>query len=316
MSKSLRVIFMGTPTFAVAGLRGIIESHHDVIAVVTSPDRPAGRGKKLRFSAVKEEALAQDIPLLQPEKLNDPNTIEQLKAFEADVFVVVAFSMLPKVVWNLPKLGTFNLHASLLPHYRGAAPIHWAIINGEKESGLTTFLIDEKIDTGAVLLQEHMHIKAEETMGELSQRMQEKSGKMIVKTLDVLASGAIEAVPQNNLKNLIPAPKLTRENTRVDWSKNGQEIVNHIHGLNPFPTAWSMLELTDEELYVKLKRAHFITGTPINAPGTVTTEDQQLHVAVNDGYVYLDELQLPNKKSMDTAALLNGFSFPEKCRFV
>jgi len=316
MSKSLRVIFMGTPAFAVAGLRGIMESHHDVVAVVTSPDRPAGRGKKLRFSAVKEEALAQDIPLLQPEKLNDTNTIEQLNAFEADVFVVVAFRMLPKVVWNLPKLGTFNLHASLLPHYRGAAPIHWAIINGEKESGLTTFLIDEKIDTGAILLQEHMRIKTEETMGELSQRMQDKSGEMIVKTLDVLASGTIEAIPQNNLKNLIPAPKLTRENTQVDWSKNGQEIVNHIHGLNPFPTAWSMLALPDEKLYVKLKRAHFITGTPINPPGTVTTEDQQLHVAVNDGYVYLDELQLPNKKSMDTAALLNGFSFPEKCRFV
>ena len=316
MSKSLRVIFMGTPAFAVAGLRGIIESHHSVVAVVTTPDRPAGRGKKLRFSAVKEEALAQDIPLLQPEKLNDKNTIEQLKAFEADVFVVVAFRMLPKVVWKLPQLGTFNLHASLLPHYRGAAPIHWAIINGEKESGLTTFLIDEKIDTGAVLLQESMSIHPEETMGELSQRMQEKSGEMIVKTLDVLASGNTEAVPQPKTKDLIPAPKLSRENTRVDWSKNGQEIVNHIHGLNPFPTAWSMLELPDEELYVKLKRAHFIVGTPVNPPGAITIEDQQLNVAVNDGYVYIDELQLPNKKSMHTAALLNGFSFPEKCRFV
>lgn len=316
MSKSLRVIFMGTPAFAVAGLRGIIESHHSVVAVVTTPDRPAGRGKKLRFSAVKEEALAQDIPLLQPEKLNDKNTIEQLKAFEADVFVVVAFRMLPKVVWKLPQLGTFNLHASLLPHYRGAAPIHWAIINGEKESGLTTFLIDEKIDTGAVLLQESMSIHPEETMGELSQRMQEKSGEMIVKTLDVLASGNTEAVPQPKTKDLIPAPKLSRENTRVDWSKNGQEIVNHIHGLNPFPTAWSMLELPDEELYVKLKRAHFIKGTPVNPPGTTNIEDQQLNVAVIDGYVYIDELQLPNKKSMHTAALLNGFSFPEKCRFV
>ena len=316
MSQSLRVIFMGTPDFAVAGLRGIIESHHNVVAVVTTPDRPAGRGKKLRFSAVKEEALAQGIPLLQPEKLNDKKTTEQLKAFEADVFVVVAFRMLPKVVWKLPQLGTFNLHASLLPHYRGAAPIHWAIINGEKKSGLTTFLIDEKIDTGAVLLQESMSIRREETMGELSQRMQEKSGQMIVNTLDVLASGNAEAIPQPKVKNLIPAPKLTRENTRVDWSKNGQEIVNHIHGLNPFPTAWSMLELPDEKLYIKLKKAHFISGRPIQTPGVITIEGQQLSVAVNDGYVYIDELQLPNKKSMDTTALLNGFSFPKKCRFV
>ena len=316
MNRSLRVIFMGTPAFAVAGLRGIIESHHHVVAVITAPDRPAGRGKKLRFSAVKEEALAQDIPILQTEKLSNKKTIEQLKAFKADVFVVVAFRMLPKVVWKLPKLGTFNLHASLLPHYRGAAPIHWAIINGEKQTGLTTFLIDEKIDTGAVLLQEIMPIKPEETMGELSQRMQKKSIEMIVKTLDVLASDNTEAVPQPRDKNLIPAPKLTRENTRVDWSINGQEIVNHIRGLNPFPTAWSILALHDEELYVKLKRAHFIEGTPVNPPGTVTVEDQQLNVAVNDGYVYIDELQLPNKKSMETAALLNGYNFPEKCRFV
>ncbi len=316
MSTSLRVVFMGTPAFAVAGLRGVLESRHEVVAVVTAPDRPAGRGKKLRFSAAKEEALAQGIPLLQPEKLNDKNTLNQLKAFNADVFVVVAFRMLPKVVWSIPPLGTFNLHASLLPQYRGAAPIHWAIINGEKETGLTTFLIDEKIDTGAILLQQRMNIKPEETMGALSLRMQALSGEMIVKTLDVLASGSVTAVPQPITKDLIPAPKLTRENTRVDWGKNGQEIVNHIHGLNPFPTAWSMLELPNDELYVKLSHAHFVVGTPILAPGTISIEDQQLNVAVHDGYVYIDELQLPNKKSMKTAALLNGFSFPEKCRFV
>ena len=316
MSKSLRVIFMGTPAFAVAGLHGILESPHEVVAIVTAPDRPAGRGKKLRFSAVKEKALAQDIPLLQPEKLNDKNTINQLKAFNADVFVVVAFRMLPKVIWKIPPLGTFNLHASLLPHYRGAAPIHWAIINGEKETGLTTFLIDEKIDTGSILLQKSIAVNPEETMGELSLRMQALSGEMIVNTLAALTKESTIAIPQPNSKDLVPAPKLTRENTRVDWGKNGQDIVNHIHGLNPFPTAWSMLEFSDEELYVKLKRAHFIVGTPINPPGTITIEDQQLNVAVCDGYVYVDELQLPNKKSMETDALLNGFHFPEKCRFV
>ncbi len=316
MSRSLRVVFLGTPAFAVAGLRGVLDSQHHIVAVVTAPDRPAGRGKKMRYSAVKEEALAQGIPLLQPEKLNEQDTIEQLKAFNADVFVVVAFRKLPKVVWVIPPLGTFNLHASLLPHYRGAAPIHWAIINGEKETGLTTFLIDEKIDTGAIVLQETISINPEETMGELSQRMQAMSGEMIVKTLDVLALESITAVPQPKTTDLIPAPKLTRENTRVDWGKSGQEIVNHIHGLNPFPTAWSMLTFADEELYVKLKRAHFIAGVPIQIPGTLAIENQQLSVAVSDGYVYIDVIQLPNKKSMDVAALLNGFSFPEKCRFV
>jgi methionyl-tRNA formyltransferase len=316
MSKSLRVVFMGTPAFAVAGLRSIIESHHEVVGIVTTPDRPAGRGKKLQFSAIKEEALAQDIPLMQPERLNDKSTIEQLKAFHADVFVVVAFRMLPKSVWSIPPLGTFNLHASLLPQYRGAAPIHWAIINGEKETGLTTFLIDQKIDTGAVLFQSKMDIKSEENTGELSARMQTESGALILKTLDALANGTVEPQPQSKKGELFPAPKLTRENTRVDWGKNGQEIVHHIHGLNPFPTAWSMLVFPDEEMYIKLKRAHFIAGSPVNPLGTVTIEDQLLSVAVNNGYVYIDELQLPNKKSMKTAALLNGFHFPEKCRFV
>lgn len=316
MSKSLRVVFMGTPAFAVAGLRSIIESHHEVVGIVTAPDRPAGRGKKLQFSAIKEEALAQDISLMQPEKLNDKSTIEQLKAFHADVFVVVAFRMLPKSVWSIPPLGTFNLHASLLPQYRGAAPIHWAIINGEKETGLTTFLIDQKIDTGAVLFQTKMDIHPEETTGELSTRMQKESGVLIQKTLDALASGIVKPQPQPKKGEMLPAPKLTRENTRVDWGKNGQEIVHHIHGLNPFPTAWSMLVFPDEEMYVKLKRAHFIAGSPVNPPGTITIEDQLLSVAVNDGYVYIDELQLPNKKSIKTASLLNGFHFPEKCRFV
>lgn len=316
MSKSLRVVFMGTPAFAVAGLRSIIESHHEVVGIVTVPDRPAGRGKKIQFSAIKEEALSQDIPLIQPEKLNDKSIIEQLKAFHADVFVVVAFRMLPKSVWSIPPLGTFNLHASLLPQYRGAAPIHWAIINGEKITGLTTFLIDQKIDTGAVLFQSKLDIKSEETTGELSVRMQTESGALILKTLDALANGTVEPQPQSKKGELFPAPKLTRENTRVDWGKNGEEIVHHIHGLNPFPTAWSMLIFPDEEVYVKLKRAHFIAGSPVNPTGTVLIEDQLLSVAVNDGYVYIDELQLPNKKSMKTAALLNGFHFPEKCKFV
>lgn len=316
MKTSLRVVFMGTPAFAVAGLRSIQESKHDVVAVVTAPDKPAGRGKKIRFSEVKKEAIAHNIPLLQPNTLNNTETIEQLQSFNADVFVVIAFRMLPKVIWTLPPLGTFNLHASLLPQYRGAAPIHWAVINGEKETGLTTFLIDDKIDTGAILLQDKMQIHAKETMGELSARMQESSGKIVIDTLDLLLEGTHEPKPQQQQEKLHLAPKLTKENTRIDWNRKGTEIVNLIHGLNPFPTAWSMLELPNEELYVKLKRAQFIEGASSNSTGTISIKDKQLFVAVADGTIILEELQLPNKKSMKTNALLNGFRFPENCRFV
>ncbi len=316
MKTSLRVVFMGTPAFAVAGLRSIIESKHEVVAVVTAPDKPAGRGKKNRFSDVKKEAIAHDIPLLQPHKLNNTKTIEQLKFFEADVFVVIAFRMLPKAIWAIPSLGTFNLHASLLPQYRGAAPIHWAVINGEKETGLTTFLIDEKIDTGAILLQEKMQIHPTETMGELSVRMQESSGKIVVDTLNLLLKGTYDPKPQQQQEKLHPAPKLNKENTRIDWNRKGNEIVNFIQGLNPFPTAWSMLELPDKKLYVKLKRAHFTESTSSNSVGTISIENKQLSVTVADGKVIVEELQLPNKKSMKTDALLNGFRFPEKSRFV
>jgi methionyl-tRNA formyltransferase len=315
MSRSLRVVYMGTPQFAVAGLRSILKSNHNVVGIVTAPDRPAGRGKKLTPSAVKTEALAHNIPLFQPEKLNTKEIAAELIALNADVFVVVAFRMLPKAIWSIPQLGTFNLHASLLPQYRGAAPIHWAIINGEKETGLTTFLIDEKIDTGAVLLQQKMAIASGETTGTLSERMQEKSGPMLIETLDTLANGKFTPIVQSNEASLKPAPKLTRINTRINWNETGQDIVNKIHGLNPFPTAWSNLISEEDESYVKLKRAHFVKGTHFNLPGTIHVEEKQLGVAVHDGFVYIDELQLPNKKSMETAALLNGYVFPSKSRF-
>ncbi len=316
MSKSLRVVFMGTPAFAVPGLRSIVESQHELVGVVTAPDRPAGRGKNLRFSAVKEAALEYNIPLFQPEKLPSENTVAQLKALEADVFVVVAFRMLPKVVWELPQLGTFNLHASLLPQYRGAAPIHWSIINGEQVSGLTTFLIDAKIDTGAILLQKKLDILASDTMGTLSERMQAQSGELIIATLNGLASGTLKPMPQQEATAINTAPKLSRENTQIDWSKPGQTIVHFIHGLNPFPTAWTLMENNEETVQVKIQNAHFIAGTPIETPGHIKVEDKQLYVSVADGYVYIDRLQLPNKKSMETAALLNGFQFPATARFV
>ncbi len=316
MSKSLRVVFMGTPAFAVPGLRSIVESQHELVGVVSAPDRPTGRGKKIRFSAVKEAALEYNIPLFQPEKLSSEDTVVQLKALEADVFVVIAFRMLPKVVWELPQLGTFNLHASLLPQYRGAAPIHWSIINGEQVSGLTTFLIDAKIDTGAILLQKKLDILSDDTMGSLSGRMQAQSGELIIATLNGLASGTLKPMPQQEVATINTAPKLSRENTQIDWSKPGQTIVHFIHGLNPFPTAWTLMENNEETVQVKIQNAHFKAGKPIETPGQIKVEDKQLYVSVADGYVYIDRLQLANKKSMETAALLNGFQFPATARFV
>jgi methionyl-tRNA formyltransferase len=307
---------MGTPAFAVPGLRSIMASQHELVGVVTAPDRPAGRGKKLHFSAVKDAALEYNIPLFQPEKLSSEDTVAQLKAFEADVFVIVAFRMLPKVVWELPQLGTFNLHASLLPQYRGAAPIHWSIINGEQVSGLTTFLIDDKIDTGAILLQKKLDILAEDTMGRLSERMQVHSGELIIATIDGLASGTLKPLLQQEAAAINTAPKLTRENTQIDWNKPGQTIVHFIHGLNPFPTAWTLMENNEETVQVKIQNAHFVTGTPSETPGHIKVENKQLYVSVADGNVYIDKLQLPNKKSMETAALLNGFQFPTTARFV
>lgn len=315
MKKSLRVVFMGTPTFAVSGLRSIVKSQHQVVGVVTAPDRPAGRGKKLRFSAVKDAALEYNIPLYQPEKLAAKGTIAQLKALEADVFVVVAFRMLPKVVWELPPLGTFNLHASLLPQYRGAAPIHWSIINGEHVSGLTTFLIDDKIDTGAILLQKKLEIFPKDTMGSLSKRMQVHSGELIIATLDGLASESLKPIPQKAVA-LKAAPKLSRENTQIDWSQSGQLIVQFIRGLNPFPTAWTLMKNNVETVQVKIQEAHFVEEKHIETLGQITVKEKQLYVSVVDGYVCINKLQLPNKKSMETAALLNGFKFPTTARFV
>ena len=315
MSRSLRVVYMGTPAFAVSGLRSIVESQHEVVGIVTAPDRPAGRGKKLRFSAVKDAALEYNIALYQPEKLSSEETVAQLKALQADVFIVVAFRMLPKVIWELPQLGTFNLHASLLPQYRGAAPIHWSIINGEHVSGLTTFLIDDNIDTGAILLQKKLDILAEDTMGTLSERMQTHAGELIIATLDGLASGSLKPIPQKGVE-IKTAPKLRRENTLIDWRQPGQQIVQFIRGLNPFPTAWTLMENNEETMQVKIHDAHFVKEIPKENPGHLTVKNKQLYVSVKDGYIYINKLQLPNKKSMETTALLNGFQFPTTARFI
>jgi methionyl-tRNA formyltransferase len=316
MNKKIRVVFMGTPAFAVPSLKSILESHHEIIGVITAPDRPAGRGKKLRFSEIKKIALMHDLPLYQPEKLSNRETIDMLTSLKADVFVVVAFRMLPKEVWSIPELGTFNLHASLLPQYRGAAPIHWAIINGEIETGLTTFLIDDKIDTGAILLQKKIAIRKHETMGELSDRMQSFTGGLIIETLKRLTNGNISCVNQINNKSLLSAPKLTRLNTKINWSKPGKKIVSFIHGLNPFPSAWTLMDVDGISNAVKIHRAHFVAKKSKSPNGLINIENQELYVSVKDGVLYVDELQLPNKKAMLTASLLNGYQFTKNSRFL
>ena len=240
--KKLRIVFMGTPAFAVESLNQLIASDHQVVGVITAPDRPAGRGRKLQQSAVKQFAQEATIPVLQPTNLKDDIFIADLKALEGDLFVVVAFRMLPEIVWRLPKYGTFNLHASLLPQYRGAAPINWAIIHGETETGVTTFFIDEKIDTGAVIFQEKIMIDATDTAGSLHDKLMVLGSALILRTVDAIAQGAVTTTVQPKTENLKTAYKLNNENTKIDWEASPTTIVNRIRGLNPYPGAWCYLE--------------------------------------------------------------------------
>lgn len=267
---SLRIVYMGTPDFAVPPLKALINSHHKVVGVVTVADKPAGRGRKLQQSAVKVCAMEAGLPVLQPEKLKSPEFLEALTALEADLFVVVAFRMLPKEVWNMPALGTFNLHGSLLPKYRGAAPINWAVIQGERETGLTTFLLDEEIDTGKILLQRRMTIEEKWTAGELHDALMPLGAELVVETVDLIASGKYSALPQEDTQ-ATHAPKLTKENCQLDFSKTPQALVQQIRGLSPFPGAYygdfkfldaeilDDLEYTDRpELFVKGSELHLI----------------------------------------------------------
>ena len=299
---------MGTPGFAVTILAAIHGSKHKIVGVVTNVDKPAGRGKKISISAVKDYAVAQQLPLLQPSSLKDPTFIKDLQALEADVFVVVAFRMLPKVVWSIPPKGTFNLHASLLPAYRGAAPINWAIINQEKESGVTTFLIDEKIDTGNVLLQEKIQLEKGETAGSLHDKLASLGGKVTIDTLEVLQKG-IEAQPQLTDGTEKDAPKLTKENTRIDWNKSLDEIEAHVNGLSPYPVAWT--ELCENEKTARIK----IYGVKVELCShdypqqRIVIENKQMKIAHSQGFLHCESIQMPNKRRMEVKDLLNGYSF-------
>ncbi len=300
---------MGTPDFAAYILKQIVDSGHNVVGVVTAPDKPAGRGQKVTGSAVKAYAVAQNLHILQPTNLKDPQFLEQLKKLEAEVQIVVAFRMLPKIVWQLPPRGTFNLHASLLPQYRGAAPINWAIINREAITGVTTFFIDEKIDTGSVIAFEEVCIEANETAQTLHDKLMNVGANLVLETLRQIGNNTVQPRPQLTNGPLKDAPKLTSENTKIDWTWRGGRIDAFIRGLSPYPAAWTVLYNNKEELKVKIYVADFQKETPNQTPGAVVASKKHLKVACTDGYIYIKEMQLPGKRKMEIASLLNGYSF-------
>lgn len=311
--KDLRIVFMGTPDFAVGILDAIIKNNHTVVAVITAPDRPAGRGQKIKYSAVKEYALENDLKILQPTNLKSEEFIDELKSLNSNLQVVVAFRMLPEVVWKIPEYGTFNLHASLLPDYRGAAPINWAIMNGETKTGVTTFFIDEKIDTGAILLQNETPINPEENAGLLHDRLMKLGATTVVETLEIIKNGDFKTTiqPAEETKT---AYKLNKDNCKIDWSKSGQDIYNHIRGLSPYPTAWCVFKDGEESWNVKIYESRFEAQEHQENNGTISTTKKELKIAVQDGYIHVLELQFPGKKLMSTASLLNGIRLSDNAK--
>ncbi len=313
--KDLRIVFMGTPDFATTTLKHLQDNNYNIVGVITAPDRPAGRGQKLKASSVKEYAISVGIPILQPTNLKNEDFLEELKTLDADIQIIVAFRMLPKQVWSMPKLGTFNLHASLLPQYRGAAPINWAIINGETQTGNTTFFIDEKIDTGAIILQEELSISENESAGKLHDRLMYSGAKLVATTLDLISSGKCTTTAQPDFEPKT-AYKLNKENTKIDWEATGETIHNLIRGLSPYPSAWCYLQNETKELSIKIHKATFIKTEPTTKKiGTIFIEDKQIKVIVSNGIIKIDNLQLPGKKAMDANALLNGFRFESAAYF-
>lgn len=309
--EKLRIIFMGTPEFAVGILDTIIKNNYDVVGVITAADKPAGRGQKIKYSAVKEYALANNLNLLQPTNLKDENFLAELKALNANLQIVVAFRMLPKVVWEMPSLGTFNLHASLLPNYRGAAPINWAIINGETKTGVTTFFIDDKIDTGAMILNSEIAIEPEENAGQLHDRLMHLGSSTVIDTLKVIENGNVTTIIQEDNAEIKTAYKLNKENCKIDWTKSGAEINNLIRGLSPYPASWCFLKDQNEELNIKIYEAKLISEAHSYEAGKLISTKKEIMIAIKDGFIQLLSLQFPGKKRMLASEILNGVSFSD-----
>ena len=321
--EDLRIVFMGTPEFAVESLKALVENKFNVVGVITMPDKPAGRGYKLQPSAIKEYALSQDLPVLQPEKLKNEVFLQELKNLKADLQIVVAFRMLPEAVWNMPPMGTFNLHASLLPQYRGAAPINWAVIDGEKETGVTTFFLTHEIDTGKIIFQEKIPILDWDNAGSIHDKLMVAGSELVLKTVEAIIDNSVEAIPQQSFisetKQLKPAPKLFKETCRIDWSKPVGDIRNFVRGLSPYPTAWTELKLQNDNksdmLSIKIFDVQVIEKAHSLPYGTIITDNKStVEVAAKGGFVRLDDLQLAGKKRMKPIDLLNGFKFSESSR--
>lgn len=305
--KELRIVYMGTPDFAVESLRALVDGGYNVVAVVTMPDKPAGRGHQLQFSAVKQYARSLGLPILQPERLKDETFLEELRSYQADLQIVVAFRMLPEVVWSMPRLGTFNLHASLLPQYRGAAPINWAVMNGDTETGATTFMLQHAIDTGNIILQERIAIDEDENVGSVHDRLMLMGSQLVTRTVDAIIEAenrgvALVTIPQDNSIELRPAPKIFKDTCAIDFSRSAEAIRNHVRGLSPYPAAWI------SEMPASHPLAAILTGAKVYKVAVAHQAEQKGHIIVPcaDGYIDLLELQLPGKKRMDAAALLNG----------
>lgn len=306
--KDLRIVFMGTPDFAVGILDAVYKAGHTIVGVITAPDRPAGRGRKLNQSAVKKYALENGLTILQPTNLKNPDYIQELTALKANLQIVVAFRMLPKIVWQLPEFGTFNLHASLLPEYRGAAPINWAIMNGETKTGVTTFFIDEKIDTGAILLQEETPIFPNENAGSLHDRLMLLGADTVVKTVERIQEGDSSTILQENSKDLKLAYKLERETCKIDWNLSIETIHNFIRGLSPYPAAWTTLHNDEETVTMKIFKVEIEKITHKLKVGELMHDKKEIKVAVKEGYIKLIEIQLQGKKRMPSRDLLNGLN--------
>lgn len=312
--EKLRIVFMGTPEFAVGILDAIIKNNYDVVGVITAADKPAGRGQKIKYSAVKEYALENNLTLLQPTNLKDESFLQELKALNANLQIVVAFRMLPEVVWRMPKLGTFNLHASLLPNYRGAAPINWAIINGDTKTGVTTFFIDDKIDTGAIILSSETEIAPDETAGELHDRLMHLGSGVVLETLSLIENGNVVTSIQKDNPEIKTAYKLNKENCKIDWTKSAVEIYNLIRGLNPYPSAWCFFRDKEEEWNVKVHDSKVIFENHDYEVGSLICTKKEMKIAVEKGFIQVLSLQFPGKKKMKTAELLNGMAFSEESK--
>ena len=311
----ISIVFMGTPDFSVTILKKLVEANYKIVGLITAPDKPAGRGRKINQSAVKEYALSQELKVLQPNNLKNKEFQKELANLNANLQVVVAFRMLPKAVWEMPIYGTFNLHASLLPDYRGAAPIHWAIINGEEKTGVTTFFIDDKIDTGEIILQKEIEIKKEETVGTLHDKLMYLGADLVKETIELVKSKKTTTYKQPKLEEK-SAPKLNPDNCKIDWTDSLENIYNKIRGLNPFPAAWTGLFNNNEEVTAKIYAVKKELISHQLDIGKIITSKKELKVAVKNGYIIIEEIKIAGKKKMDSKSLLNGFIFSNDSKMI